>query len=104
MDSIKSIRLHDRTRRATIPRAMIVVDGSPAFSPARLERRLRRVQTGNPGVRALAARFVHFVDVEGPALDERESRILTELLTYGPRIEAAPAEGWFALVVPRLGT
>jgi phosphoribosylformylglycinamidine synthase len=83
---------------------MIVVPGSTAFSPARLERRLKRARAGNPGVQALAARFVHFVDVEGDPLGEDELGTLSELLTYGPRFDEPPAQGWFALVVPRLGT
>ncbi|HVU04385.1 MAG TPA: phosphoribosylformylglycinamidine synthase [Polyangiaceae bacterium] len=83
---------------------MLILPGSPALSAARLEKRLARVRAGNGGVSALAARFVHFADVERP-LTDAESRILEALLTYGPRLPPSAAlTGRTLLVVPRLGT
>ncbi|MFT3927940.1 MAG: phosphoribosylformylglycinamidine synthase [Myxococcales bacterium] len=84
---------------------MLVLQGSPAFSPARLQKRLTRIQAQNPGISGLSAHFVHLVEVAGE-LDARERDVLGQLLRYGPRQEAAalggPTQGVF--VVPRLGT
>jgi phosphoribosylformylglycinamidine synthase len=84
---------------------MLELAGPQAFTPARLARKLRRVQAGNPGVTALSAAFLHFVDFERP-LDDDERAVLDRLLTYGPRAEPAPTsipdrQLW---VVPRIGT
>jgi phosphoribosylformylglycinamidine synthase len=88
---------------------MLVLQGSPAATAAALDKKLRLVQRANPGVTAIAARFVHLVGLEGRAeLDAASRRVLEQLLTYGPRAEAATepgAEGtrtWW--VVPRVGT
>ena len=89
---------------------MLEIAGAPAFTPARLEKRLATVRSRNPGVVALEARFSHFVDVDvdGPgALTVAERALLEQLLRYGPRTPEARAEGTGArrlLVVPRLGT
>ncbi|MDF3069856.1 MAG: purL [Polyangiaceae bacterium] len=82
---------------------MLILSGSPAFTPARLERKLSRLRQVAPGVTALAARFVHFVDVAAPLLDE-EARVLAKLLEYGPRLAESEVTGDTFVVVPRLGT
>ncbi|HEY4187862.1 MAG TPA: phosphoribosylformylglycinamidine synthase [Polyangia bacterium] len=84
---------------------MIELAGAPAFTPARLEKRLRAVRASNPVVTALGATFAHFVDVAAP-LDEAAASVLARLLRYGPRVTPSAAEGPAArlLVVPRLGT
>jgi phosphoribosylformylglycinamidine synthase len=82
---------------------MLQIPGSPAFSAARLAKRLARVRAQNPGVRDLAAHLVHFVDSAAPlAADER--RTLERLLRYGPRAPRVELDGTTFLVVPRLGT
>jgi phosphoribosylformylglycinamidine synthase len=85
---------------------MLEIAGAPAFTPARLQKRLAAVRARNPGVTALAATFAHFVDVDG-ALTDAERGVLGRLLTYGPRAAAGAAAAPGArrlLVVPRLGT
>jgi phosphoribosylformylglycinamidine synthase len=88
---------------------MIQIPGGDALTPARLQKRLALVRRRNPGVRALTASFVHFVDVES-ALSAEEQRVLEALLRYGPRPSprsvdrATTALGRPLLVVPRLGT
>jgi phosphoribosylformylglycinamidine synthase len=86
---------------------MLILPGSLAFSSARLGKRLRRVQLENPGVSALEAHYVHFVDEREP-LGEADRRILTHLLAYGPRASVSssgsPASSRTFVVVPRLGT
>src|SRR5689334_12032405 len=81
---------------------MIVLRGSPAFTPGRIEKKLGAVRTGNPGVSDLYAEFVHFVDAE--ALDRAERETLEKLLTYGPRAARRALGGRKLVVVPRLGT
>jgi phosphoribosylformylglycinamidine synthase len=82
---------------------MLILSGSPAFTPARLERKVERLRQLFPGVAALAARFVHFVDLAAPLGDD-ERRVLTKLLEYGPRIAAREVSGRSFVVVPRIGT
>ncbi len=83
---------------------MLILKGPPAFTTARLARKLERLQRGNPGVSAASARFVHFVDVDDGALTEEASSVLSRLLEYGPRIELTEVTGLELTVVPRLGT
>ena len=85
---------------------MLEIAGAPAFTAARLDKRLASVRRGNPGVRALGAVFAHFVEVAG-ALPTEARRDLERLLTYGPRVAPQPLQAQpqqRLLVVPRLGT
>jgi phosphoribosylformylglycinamidine synthase len=82
---------------------MLILQGPPAFTTARLARRLERLTRHNPGITAASARFVHFVDV-GAALSDDAGRVLSRLLEYGPRIQLQDVSGRELLVVPRLGT
>ena len=62
-------------------------------------------ETCIPGIGAISARFIHFVDVERD-LDARERALLERLLTYGPREPGGAARlvGAELIVVPRFGT
>jgi phosphoribosylformylglycinamidine synthase len=82
---------------------MLILAGPPAFTPARLARKLEQLARVCPGITAVSARFVHFVDVAAP-LSEKASRVLDQLLAYGPRIELSPVSGHELYVVPRIGT
>src|SRR5882724_4206117 len=82
---------------------MLILLGPPAFTPARLAQRLERLKRVSPGVTAVAARFVHFVDVAAPLTSEAQA-VLGKLLEYGPRLELTPLSGRELYVVPRLGT
>jgi phosphoribosylformylglycinamidine synthase len=83
---------------------MHYVAGPPAFSAARLAKRLRRIQEHNPGVRALHAEYVHLLDKTAP-LDDHADHVLRQLLSYGPAWSRRPFEDARAfVVVPRLGT
>jgi phosphoribosylformylglycinamidine synthase len=84
--------------------AMIVIAGKAALSAGRLEKRLAKIKAHNPEVSALQARFVHFVDVAGGALDDAARRVLDRLLEYGPRDAISEVTGSEFFVVPRLGT
>src|SRR5579871_3816099 len=80
------------------------IPGAPALSAFRLSKLLTKLAAREPGVQALDARFVHFIDVSR-ALRAHEERILESLLTYGPHLEArAQEDGERVWVVPRSGT
>jgi len=82
---------------------MLVLRGAPAFTPARLAKRLGKIQRQNPSVRDATAKFVHFAEI-GEALSDHEAHVLDRLLHYGPRTEARSLAGRLLLVVPRIGT
>src|SRR5687767_4797128 len=88
---------------------MLHLPGTAAFSAGRLAKRLARVQAENPGVTAVAAEYVHFVDTAADStgretIDERTRTVLARLLTYGPRAAPRALAGRHLWVVPRLGT
>ena len=91
---------------------MIEILGAPAFTPARLDKRLARLRVRNPDITSLTANHVHLVDTSAP-LEPGDRQVLDRLLTYGPRAEpprtpagatTSGAEVHRRLVVPRLGT
>ncbi|MCC6332797.1 MAG: phosphoribosylformylglycinamidine synthase [Myxococcales bacterium] len=82
---------------------MLILPGAPAFTPARLARRLARLKASNSGVTAASAHFVHVADTPRP-LSTEERRTLDALLTYGPRQDSPRVEGRVFVVVPRPGT
>jgi phosphoribosylformylglycinamidine synthase len=82
---------------------ILFLRGAPAFTPARLAKRLRKIQAHNPAVSDVAAEFEHIVELGG-SLSDRERRVLDRLLQYGPRTEAHGLSGRRLLVVPRIGT
>ena len=84
---------------------LLELAGAPALTPARLARKLEQLRADNPGVTALAAEFVHLVEVEKD-LEEADLRTLERLLRYGPRDQrtAPPGGATRLLVVPRIGT
>ena len=75
--------------------------GARALSQFRLAKLLRSLQNAVPGVRAVAAEYRHFIELERqPSAAERA--VLERLLSYGE--PATSAKGTPLLVVPRLGT
>ena len=82
---------------------MVIIPGPPAFSPARLDKRLTRLRERHPGLTDATADFVHILDVER-VLTNAEHATLTQLLTYGPKQARREVKGRTFVVVPRLGT
>src|SRR6201988_1184888 len=84
---------------------MLEIPGAPALSAFRIAKLLDRLTAIEPAIRGLAARFVHFADLERP-LTDAESELLGRLLTYGPTlpVDLSAAAGERVLVVPRAGT
>jgi phosphoribosylformylglycinamidine synthase len=82
---------------------MLLLPGSPALSSFRLDKLLSAVQARHSGVTAITARWYHLADLER-TLNPAERRILDQLLTYGPHLDAGDEAGELILVVPRFGT
>ena len=90
---------------------MLILRGSPALSPFRLQKLLDDLVAAGLPVRAVAAEFVHLAELAAadPGLPARtltaaEHSVLEKLLTYGPRRTAAPVTGLVQIVAPRPGT
>ena len=97
---------YNRSVPAATPRtsAVQVLAGPPAFTPARLAKRLAALRAIDPAVDGVYAEFVHFLDIDG-ALDADEAEVVAGLLRYGPRHDLAPRVGTrVCTVTPRPGT
>jgi phosphoribosylformylglycinamidine synthase len=77
--------------------------GAPALSQFRLDKLLSAVRESDSRVRALRARWIHFVD-SAQALSAPQLDLLGKLLTYGPRSQGHQDGGQQLLVTPRTGT
>ncbi len=82
---------------------MLILRGSPALSPFRLEKLMSAVRERIPDLSHLYAEYVHFADVER-SLDEAEKETLVRLLSYGPAAVSEDPAGQLLLVIPRIGT
>ncbi|MEJ0084752.1 MAG: phosphoribosylformylglycinamidine synthase [Pseudomonadota bacterium] len=83
---------------------MIELAGALAVSDFRIAKLRPALEAIHPGIGAVSARFIHFVDLERD-FDGRERVLLERLLTYGPREDGAvTAAGSEIVVVPRFGT
>src|SRR3982751_6779964 len=84
---------------------MILLAGALAVSEFRIAKLRPALEALHPGLGAITARYLHFVDIER-ALTAPERALLERLLTYGPRepANAAPMAGAEVIVVPRFGT
>ncbi|HET7535596.1 MAG TPA: phosphoribosylformylglycinamidine synthase, partial [Candidatus Didemnitutus sp.] len=82
---------------------MLTLRGSPALSQFRLQKLLLDLTSSGLPARAIAARFVHVVELQGE-LTPAQREVLEKLLTYGPSRAAAEARGLVQVVAPRPGT
>src|SRR4051812_17228710 len=82
---------------------MLILRGSPALSPFRLQKLMHELSGTGVAVRAVGAEFVHVIELGGE-LDASGRAVLEKLLTYGPRRAAADVTGWVQIVAPRPGT
>jgi phosphoribosylformylglycinamidine synthase len=82
---------------------MLTLPGAPAFSRFRLDKFLEDLRGLCSAVTSVAARHMHFADLDRE-LDDEEIRLLKRLLSYGPSRTVGFPEGAFVLVVPRFGT
>ncbi len=82
---------------------MLILRGSPAHSPFRLQKLLESLVAAGLPIRALGAEFVHVAETEG-VLTAAQHGILEKLLTYGPSRIATKVEGLVQVIAPRPGT
>ena len=82
---------------------MLILRGSPALSPSRLQRLRQDLIAAGLPVTDLGAEFVHVVDLAAE-LPPAGRAVLDQLLTYGPSRAAAAAHGLLQVVAPRSGT
>ncbi|MFM1851525.1 MAG: Phosphoribosylformylglycinamidine synthase [Verrucomicrobiota bacterium] len=82
---------------------MLILRGSPALSPFRLNKLRQDLTAAGLPVRAVTADFVHVCELAGD-LSPKEREVLEKLLTYGPTRQAAAATGFVQVVAPRPGT
>src|SRR5690606_16103182 len=82
---------------------MLVLRGSPALSPFRIQKLLETLAAAGVPARALSATFVHLVEVDGE-LDPEQREVLSRLLTYGPSRASSEVSGLVRVVAPRPGT
>jgi hypothetical protein len=82
---------------------MLKISGTSALSVFRINKLLAELQAIEPAIKAVSARFMHFVDIEND-LDDRQAGILKQLLAYGSTQAGVDVPGPHLLVVPRPGT
>ena len=82
---------------------MLKIPGTSALSEFRVKKLLAELQATEPNISAVSARFIHFIDVEND-LNESQTAILRQLLSYGSVQSKAVQNGETLLVVPRSGT
>jgi len=82
---------------------MLILRGSPALSPSRLQKLLQDLVAAGLAVRAVSAEFVHLAELSAD-LTAAERNVLDQLLTYGPTRAPAPVTGLVQVVAPRPGT
>jgi phosphoribosylformylglycinamidine synthase len=82
---------------------MLKISGTSALSVFRINKLLAELQAIEPAIKAVSARFIHFVDIDNN-LDDSHAEILKQLLAYGSASPDADIQGTRLLVVPRSGT
>jgi len=83
---------------------MLLLRGSPAHSPFRLEKLEKRLRAAVPALSGIHSEYIHVVSLEQALAPEAQQR-LEQLLTYGPMAERPEQlDGSLIFVVPRLGT
>ncbi|MFA5017300.1 MAG: phosphoribosylformylglycinamidine synthase, partial [Methylobacter sp.] len=82
---------------------MLKISGTSALSVFRINKLLAELQAIEPAIKAVSARFMHFVDIDND-LDDRQAGILKQLLAYGSTQAGVDVPGARLLVVPRPGT
>ncbi|HSH41094.1 MAG TPA: hypothetical protein VK973_03090, partial [Arenicellales bacterium] len=86
---------------------MLFLDGPPAYSRFRLDKLAETIAAQVPALQSLSAHCVHLVllaDDGAGELSPADRRKLDELLDYGPRRTASPADAASLVVTPRIGT
>ncbi len=81
---------------------MLKISGTSALSTFRIKKLLQDIQTLEPTITAIAAKYIHFVDTQS-SLNSEQSEILNKILAYGSE-QAEALQGTQCWVTPRAGT
>ena len=82
---------------------MLLFPGSSSLSQFRINRLISELQSIEPAIIGLSARFIHFVAITED-LSAHELVVIKELLSYGSHEEVLEINGDKILVVPRAGS
>src|SRR5664280_1907531 len=82
---------------------MLKIPGTSALSDFRVKKLLVELQAVDSNITAISARFIHFADLEND-LNDDQTAILSQLLSYGSLPSAGSQNCETLLVVPRSGT
>jgi len=82
---------------------MLRIRGSAALSPFRLDKILDSLKVGASRISHVYAEFWHFAQTSRD-LSQAESSVLSQILTYGPKMDGEAPAGELFLVIPRPGT
>ncbi len=82
---------------------MLKIPGTSALSDFRVNKLLTGLQAAEAGIKAVSARFMHFVDLEQD-IDQAQTEILNQLLAYGSAPSTSHRGTEHLWVVPRSGT
>lgn len=82
---------------------MLMLRGNASLSSFRRQRVTQQLQALLPNVTQLYGEFAHFADLTS-ALSEQSSKVLDQLLKYGPTETTAELTGQAIWVMPRAGT
>ena len=80
---------------------MLRLSGPKALSLFRTEKLLQELQAINRHISALSARYVHFVNVDGPTLPAEQLTQLEQLPDYGEGLKKTADDGFPILVISR---
>ena len=82
---------------------MLILRGSPALSPFRIQKLLDGLIAAGLPVRRVASEYVHVVETAAELTSDQQV-VLNKLLTYGPQRTGEPLTGLVQVVAPRPGT
>jgi phosphoribosylformylglycinamidine synthase len=83
---------------------MLCLPGSPALSEFRIRKLEQQLAAAGISVNGLSSRYIHLIDSAGQNPADAELEVLTNLLTYGPIMQAEQTGGREFYVLPRPGT
>ena len=91
------------TSASTLHTFLASFEGGNALTPFRSQQLLAQIQRAAPKVRAISARFIHWVESDQP-LDVASQQQLQQLLTYGEPFSRQGVADATIIVTPRIGT
>ena len=82
---------------------MLTLSGPSTLSDFRINNLLAKLRAIQPGIDAIQAQYIHFIDIQ-ESLDDIQLSVLSQLLAYGAAPAKAETPSERLLVLPRPGT